>query len=684
MSVHTETANLDGSQGWGLCGVAAWACFVFVVLQLLLPALSVMNAQAKRSEPPPAVKGLFADTLRERLQQKDTLTRGLDREIAAMLLARAKQLPPVKAAPLKRILASGGPWVPVLIKEMQRFDPGCLKEIFHLLLDKRPIRRELLPEGSAATTFIDPFHNARTGEGIFITFSGIGFGPVSLEQLLDQINDAVRPEFPLVLSPELGGSPELFVTEKPLDGAGALCLDHLLSSLGLGITYLETVALVERGGGHGYNQTVAQQKEDSMLFDAAMHVLSSPLSSESARKAAFKALAYLDLPGLVEGYLQDLSNGKLDPCLDIVLYGPCFHQLVAGLILSDDVESGTALMQACCTMSRADPRRRRLEKLIFSLTPGLIASIADRVEVEEDVTLLPFMAAAGKADEKQIMTCIQSKDSGLRRIGFEASLQEIIRYGSVAYIQALYHALCTWTDVDHPVLRLAESDMLPALSRFLDDEKLAFLIERSSFHVAAMNSAKSSGGIRCARACLNRLAGPEGDLAALLCAHAIYQRMSFAEQAGFKEEAVNFDHDSDGSRKELSLAGEACLAGLKALLAPGREQEVPAAERFRDLVSGDLRTAMLGAQLFAIFTDGRIIDHLRCWVECRQRADPILRRELEKSILRSAGRDPMKAERIRLALKEWEDTLGLQDLDRFLSCVAGMFSLDSYTVVVEI
>lgn len=605
----------------------------------------------------------------------------MDEDLAAKLLAGAKRLPPARAETLKAMLAAGGPWFPLLVEEMHRYDAGCLKDIFHLLLRNRAIRHELLPEGTGATSFFDPFNNARTGEGIRFVFPCV-WRPVPLTELLDAINDACRLEHPLVLSPELGNDPSLVVQRPPAEIAGAVCVDRLLKRFGLGITFLETVALVEREGGSCYDRTYSQQKEDIVLLDRVMRILASPLSEEAQKKAAYKALAYLDPPGAVDGYFIEFSKGKSNQGLDILLYGCCIDKLIAMMVMTEDKDVGIHLMRTCCAMDEADPRRDRLHRVLFSLPTPLLSAIVNGADQVSPDRMLPFRAACGMADENEIMAVIESEDLGKRRIGFEAAYRYFICTDAHTLFELVIPILLQVSVEDSMSLQVLDRFLIPSIYRHLTDEKLAAWLNSPGVRPAVYESARRKGGPQSARACLDGISGREGDFERIRCILAIHER-SAGKERGALAKAVRDAMNACGEDSSSSDVKKTSMFVLNALLSDSKEEINQAAERVADLASLGNGSARLGARLFSMIGQGRMVDYVGLWASFRQRADAAVRSELERSLLQSVGGNAMDAEKLRLAFRKRPDKDDFQRLMQDLGGLGSMYSLDSYRVLID-
>lgn len=559
----------------------------------------------------------------EAMAAKDRLT--VDE--AALLLKTWDQCPSSLKPRLRSVLSRGGPWLPALIDALPRSEPA--RELIRAAFAKRPMRYELPPPGEAATTEVDPFGNARTGEGVALDFPGTWPGPVKLSVFLERVNAAARPSYPLVLSPLVeDGTVEI----KPLPGPAAFVIDSVLSRLDLGVTFLDTVALVSREGGSCYGQTRLQQKGDELLLDQAIDVLSSTTAAGEARTAALTALARLDPPGLFEGYYRELERGRLRPSLDLLLVGQQADRLRIRLIETGDRGVVAILVEIHLG--------RKLERFLETLPVHLL------MEGGSDFVL---DARCGRISHEAVLDRIDSSDPDRVKEGLRAA--RFLDPEAPGWKEALLSRLSAWPAPD----RLVEALLVQTLS--LDDSAAADLLLNKGTRTAGLMLAWNRGGDRCLEALLSLHDQGTGDAESVRCAARLVK--------GRREREILDQLCNEDRSPESRLLAAGVLVAL------GREE--PAASYLMEHLATRNERA---ASLFSFFKGGRILPYLEALGRFGGAAG-------ERAVLCAAQESVIAAERIRLALKSEEgNPLGKRLNDR-LALLAMVSTRESYFVAVD-
>ena len=122
-----------------------------------------------------------------------------------------------------------------------------------------------------------------------------------------------------------------------------------------------------------------------MRLMEALAALQDAGASEGVRLLAFKAMAYLDVPGLFEGYYRDLAKGDPVPSLHLLLYGPQFDRLVLRLL---DQESSHPVLKPVFDQGRRGHREwlaTVFDAALKPLTPAKRKAKLDALVVATDL-----------------------------------------------------------------------------------------------------------------------------------------------------------------------------------------------------------------------------------------------------------------------------------------------------------
>jgi len=605
--------------------------------------------------------------------------RKIDAEAASGLLKLLDDpcMPQGKLLRIERALASGGPWFPALVGALGNGGKTSrtAAKVLMMSLDKRPLLFELPRPGEQHISVIDPFNSSRARQGIALYFPGTWPGPVTLGDFLEGVNEEAAPNYPFVLRPDLGADSSLVIRGKPLEGAAPLVLDRVLSKFGLGVTFLESIAMVEPGGKSTFGQTAIERKPDALLLEGALSVLNDPEACDGSRRAAFKAMAYLDLPGLFDGYLLDLREKRFFPALDILLFGPFYPRLGVACAVEEDGSTLAALLRAGFG-HQADARlRKRIRGLLFSMSRDLVSGTIERHGMQSEAWTVLFVDD-DKARDNAILAMIESPDPDVSGLGLEAARAYAPSRPDLGgwLIKRFFER-----PLDRPWrIRLPRYCIEDAVLWRFNDEEIAHLIRNDETRTAGMELAKAMGGRASCGAVVDLVNRGQGGVAAVETAAGIIKRLGRTRPedrfAGLIEPL------SDRSVSDGVLV---CRAGLFAALSPDDEDLGQAADILLGAIGDGGETGLSAAAMLSYFTDGRIIEYLEQVQELTDDPDPVLAEELERAVLRSAGGSSLCAERIRLALVRFKSPDLWEGAIRRLGLLSSLTSLDSCWVAVD-
>ncbi|MHC4943101.1 MAG: hypothetical protein ACYTG7_08805 [Planctomycetota bacterium] len=612
-------------------------------------------------------------------ERESLIRRNLDRPTVRAYLWNLDRLPQPLASDLERIFRSGGPWMPVLIEALA--EPGFpgkarIKDFLISALERRPRRNAMPPPGDAAITFLDPFGNSLIGEGVFLVFPGTWPDSMTLSRFLDRVNEEAVPTHAFVLNPNARDALSLKIENKPLEGPAALVLDRVLQQCGLGVTYLESIALVEPEGSSCFGRPRTEQGSDAELLGKILDTLADGESAEASRLAAYKALAYLDPPGLVEGYVRELERGRVLPALHLLLHGPAFERFKVVLQESRDFKIIYLLIRTFGTLMANDAHRARLSRLLLTLPPDLVRDAIKENDLQEDRMAFFFCAALGLKGTKEIMTLLDGPEEDQRFGLLAASSCSPLAAG-------LFEPL--WLRVSQGKLagpdsaRLVELCFLNRLAREIDDERIAELIRLDETRVCGLVLAERRGAKLAFEALMERIATGKGDREVVACARDLADRLGKVTNQSMREWSNSLSGIVDAEEKPM--AARVCAAGF--LAAAGEKQGTKAADLLLEGIEMKGEIRRLSLDMFSFMTGGEILPHLEALEAVNLEEDPILRERWERMILRATGWDSLAAERIRLALRKGKKPSRHAALNRHLHLMARMSSLDSYRVSVD-
>lgn len=581
------------------------------------------------------------------------------------LLEGMEELSPSLQHSVIRILSSGGPWMPAVVAACGMGEPQgrVAASILKNALERRPIRRELPESGEAAIRIIDPFSNSRKGEGAALYFPGTWPGRISLEAFLDRINDETPAMHPFVLRPDLAGDPALALWERPLEGPAPLVMDRVLSRLGLGITYLETVALIEPEGGSCFNQTWSERKRDALLLDKALSILADPGESEQNREAALKGLAYLDLPGLFDGYCGELARGIVRPALDMLLFGFSIHRLSAEVIEGRDIAKARILADLYLSpdgRGRVGPHlHERLGRFLFTFP----------LEFWEEVR-----PGFKELKCEEILSMLEDPDKARVKMGIEYAIMHAPSRPGLA--DALVERFSRWPHETPEITRRIEQCLSRSLTHRLDDEEVAKLIDNPTTRIVGLELAKTLGGGTCLDS-VERLILEEGggDPKSVRCGTILVKRR---ELEGYGERLHKILIDPG-----ITPGSRTGAAGWMAALSDGGADDDRAAACLLEVMEKGGEGTIQAIRMLTFFREGRIRKYLGRIQSFAKGGDSRIREEVEKAVLGSVGSSSLAASRIRLALKRDEEGETWKELNDSLALLAYLTSLDSWRVAVD-
>jgi len=650
---------------------------VLISLLLLYPSFAQINDDEFEGIP---LTNLVNDDPAKRARAGKEIRSKLIFTNVHLLLSKMDDMPYSISKAVKEILASGGSWNMALIEALGSGDEKAAGNAYEILVASagyRPICNEFPSPDQMETSPIDPFGNGAVGEGVALYFPGIWPESVNIIDLLDSINENAAPTFPFVLSPRLAIDTGLNLADKPIEGPAPLVIDRLLGPLLLGVTYLESVALVEEKRSSVLNQFHTNRKEDKVLLTIVLDVLSDKDAAKEVKSAAMRALAYLDLPGIFEGCYQSLSEKFNMDWASFLLHGPSLGRLRTRLAEDRDIQKITTLFRIYDMIDKDSQEGEKLLSLLIAL-PKIDVQKSFKQQQKVDAAWNHIFLEDGKqVDIVSIRLLLCSKEKEKIRLGVKAVESAIHNEPELARL--VVNEFIGHPTFDTDSTRLFDRCIVDVLAPWINDTECASLIKNPHTRKTGIELSYFIGheaSLNAIIKLINEGGPPNKDWVS--AAVFLYKLLS----PQFNGDQV-WEMACDSGLDRSARVGAAGIAAGRVL--SKKYQNEAACLLIDSIRNGTEQEAIAAVDMFSFFKDGAITAHLKPLIEALAKQDnKNLFIAAQRSILSAAACKGLTPERIRLTLRKigWPDEKS--SINEYLNLLATLSSMDSLQIAVKL